>query len=210
MNFNEIFVLDKVDLRSEFCWKIVEQILGPTISENSFKYDSTNKRLEAVITDNLSGVKDVLFTQKETVNETDWSTASQYYEKDTVSDKYYSKNMIIIADIYFCFSRDFSYTNCVLSRELSPFDTLVGPRIARYTVADRQRNKMNYPDYYNPGYEIHMWSSDEHLDLISSRAPSKSAYVYDCWFYYGAGNQWTSDWKPEENIQAIRWYRYGR
>ena len=68
---------------------------GPTISENSFKYDSTNKRLEAVITDNLSGVKDVLFTQKETVDETDWSTASQYYEKDTASDKYYSKNITI-------------------------------------------------------------------------------------------------------------------
>ncbi len=76
---------------------------GPTVSENSFKYDSTNKRLEAVITDNLSGVKDVLFTTKQTVDETDWSTASQYYEKDTSSDNYYSKG-IIVTSRYLVFS----------------------------------------------------------------------------------------------------------
>ena len=92
----------------------MEKVIGPTISENSFKYDSTNKRLEAIITDNLSGVKDVLFTTKQTVDETDWSTASQYFEKDANSDKYYSINTSFKAGIWYCFFNDFAINlgNC--------------------------------------------------------------------------------------------------
>ena len=51
----------------------MEKIIGPTIS--GFTYNTNNSRLEATVTDNLSGVKDVLFTTKSSVADSDWNTA---------------------------------------------------------------------------------------------------------------------------------------
>ncbi len=122
----------------------MEKVIGPTIS--GFAYNSNNSRLEATVTDNLSGVKDVLFTQKETIDETDWSTASQYYEKDSSSDKYYSKNIDINSDVWYCYAKDVSNTLTETNKVIPTISTLQDLIIPKLTFTDYKPNWGTYMD----------------------------------------------------------------